>query len=77
MEIIFSDIMYILHHNTTNFCILIIFHTFLISYNQLQIESENEEYPYIWFSMGIDHSNPYIHSTTILCDMSNVNLARI
>ena len=25
--------------------------------------------------MGIDHSNPYIHCTTILCDMSNVNLA--
>ena len=28
VEIIFSDIMYILHHNTTNFCILVIFHTF-------------------------------------------------
>ena len=40
----------------------------LISLNQHQIESENEEYPYICFSMGIDHSNPYIHSTTILCD---------
>ena len=26
------------------------------------IESENEQNPYIWFSMGIDHSNPYIHS---------------
>ena len=25
----------------------------------MQIESENEEYPYIWFSIGIDHSNPY------------------
>ena len=22
----------------------------------------------IWFSMGIDHSNPYIHSTTVLRD---------
>ena len=22
----------------------------------------------MWFSMGIDHSNPYIHSTTVLCD---------
>ena len=22
------------------------------------------------FSMGIDHSNPYIHSTTVLCDMA-------
>ena len=30
--------------------------------------SENEQNPYIWFSMGIDHSNPYIHSTTVLCD---------
>ena len=28
VEIIFSDIMYILHYNTTNFCILVIFHTF-------------------------------------------------
>ena len=64
------SITHILHHNTSNFCILVIFHTFftLISLNQPQIESENEEYPYIWFSMGIDHSNPYIHSTTILCD---------
>ena len=26
------------------------------------------KYPYIWFSMGTDHSNPYIHSTTVLCD---------
>ena len=33
-----------------------------------QIESENEQNPYIWFSIGIDHSNPYIHSTTVLCD---------
>ena len=24
----FSDIMYILHHYTTNFCMLLIFHTF-------------------------------------------------
>ena len=23
----------------------------------------------LWFSMGIDHSNPYIHSTTVLCDI--------
>ena len=37
-------------------------------WNQLQIKSENEQNPYIWFSMGIDHSNPYIHSTTVLCD---------
>ena len=28
-----------------------------------------DEKPYIWFSMGIDHSNPYIHSTTVLCDI--------
>ena len=33
-----------------------------------QIESENEQNPYIWFSVEIDHSNPYIHSTTVLCD---------
>ena len=31
-------------------------------WNQLQIESEND---LVWFSMGIDHSNPY---TTVLCD---------
>ena len=49
----FSDIMYILHHNTTNFCILVIFNRY-----QLQMESENEQNPYIWFSMGMDHSNP-------------------
>ena len=34
----------------------------------VQIECENEQNPYIWFLMGIDHSNPYIHSTTVLCD---------
>ena len=28
VEITFSDIMHILHHNTTNFCILVIFNTF-------------------------------------------------
>ena len=28
VEIIFSDIMYILHHNTINFGILVIFYTF-------------------------------------------------
>ena len=28
VEIIFLDIMYILHHNTTIFCILVIFNTF-------------------------------------------------
>ena len=54
---------------------MVIFHTFFtlisLKVNQLQIESENEEYPYIWFSMGIDHSNPYIHSTTVLCDNCN------
>ena len=25
---------------------------------------------YIWFLMGIDYSNPYTHSTTVLCDNS-------
>ena len=38
-----------------------------------QIESENEQYPSIWFSMGKDHSNPYIH-TTVLCDTTLVSL---
>ena len=33
------------------------------------MESENA---YIWFSMGIDHSNPYIHSTTVLCDYTHL-----
>ena len=22
----------------------------------------------IWFSMGVDYNNPYIHSTSVLCD---------
>ena len=38
----------------------------------VQIESENEEYPYIWFSMGIDHSNPYIHSEASSSTQRNV-----
>ena len=28
----------------------------------------NKILAYILFSVGIDHSNPYIHSTTVLCD---------
>ena len=68
-EMHFCDITHILHHRSTNFCFMVIFHTFftLIPWNELQIEIE---YPYIWFSMGIDHSNPYIHSTTVLCDIA-------
>ena len=31
-----------------------------------EIESENKQYHFVWFSMGIYHSNPYIHSTTVL-----------
>ena len=27
----------------------------------------NEQYPYIWFSMGIDHSNPYIYTVLLYC----------
>ena len=42
-----------------------------------KIESENEEYPYIWFTMGIDHSNPYIHNTTVLCDKKMENMAKM
>ena len=55
--------MYILHHNATNFCILVIFNTFFTL-----ISLKVKQNPYIWFSIGIDHSNPYIHSTTVLCD---------
>ena len=69
----FQYSVYILHHNTTNFCTLVIFHTFFtLICNQLQIENEKEQNPYIyiyiWLSMRIDHSNPYMHSTTLLCD---------
>ena len=46
-----SDIIYILHHNTTNFCMLVIFHIFFTPINQLKTESENEKYPYILFSL--------------------------
>ena len=55
MEIIFSDIMYILHHNTSNFCILVIFHTFFTFEINVKLKVKN---PYVWFSMEIDHSNP-------------------
>ena len=27
--------------------------------------------------MGIDHSNPYIHSTTVLCDINAAHLSHI
>ena len=66
---IFSDIMYVLHHNTTNFCILVIFHPFftLVSLKVIQIESENEQNPYIWFSMGIDHVAIPIYTVLPYC----------
>ena len=45
-------------------------HILHLDIKSTSIESENEQNPYniIWFSMGIDHSNPYIHSTIVLCD---------
>ena len=64
METIFSDIMYILHHNQ----FLSTEHILHLKVKSTQIESENEQNPYIWSLMGIDHSNLHIHSTTILCD---------
>ena len=45
-------------------------------HHQLQIESENEQIPSIWFSMGIDHSNPFIHSTTLLCYICYLQLSK-
>ena len=36
--------------------------------SEINFKSKNKNIPYIWFSIGIDHSNPYIHSTTVLCD---------
>ena len=43
VEILFSESIYILHHNTTNFCIQVIFHTFFtLIINHLEIESKNE-----------------------------------
>ena len=35
---------------------------------KLKETKNNREYPYIWFSIGIDR---YIHSTTILCDIES------
>ena len=63
----------ILRMSYITFCILVVFHTFftLISLKvKLKVKMNNNSY--IWFSMGIDHSNPYIHSTTVLCDLVTV-----
>ena len=52
----------ILHMSySTNFCILVIFDIFftLISL-KIQIESENDQNPYIWGY--VDHSNPYVYT---------------
>ena len=69
VEIIFSDIMYLTsqpHKNTTNFCIPVIFHVLstLISLKVFKLKVKICLCTCIWFSMGIDHSNPYIYSTT-------------
>ena len=66
VEIIFSDTMYILHHSATNFCLLVIFHTFftLIS---LKGKSTNNHL-ICGFQLGIYHSQSLVHSTTLLCD---------
>ena len=62
---------HVLHNRSTNFCILVIFHTFftLISLKVFKLKVKVKKILIYWFSMGIDHSNPYIHSTTLLCDM--------
>ena len=75
-ESTFWDIMHVLHNWSTNFCILVIFHTFF-TLILLKVKSTSNwkwkwKKSYIWFSMGIDHSNPYIHSTTILCDANRL-----
>ena len=50
----------ILRYNTTNFCVYTGFlsHTLHLDILKSEIESENEEYPYIYFSMGIDIAIP-------------------
>ena len=47
-------------------CLLCALYTDIIINFKSKVKIKN--IPYIWFSMGIDHSNPYIHSTTVLCD---------
>ena len=46
------------HHLTNTFC------STCSGENNFKLKVKKQN-PYIWFSMGIDHSNPYIHSTTI------------
>ena len=36
----------------------------------IETESRKLEFPYVWYNAGNTHSNPYIHSITVLCDTS-------
>ena len=76
-ESTFWDITHVLHIN--QFCILVTFHTFftLISLKSevnFKLKVKMNKILIIWFSMGRDHSNPYIHSNTVLCDIWLCNI---
>ena len=68
VESIFLDIT----HVTSQIFVYKLFFMCSLPGYHFQNESKNEEYPYMGFSMGIDHSNPYIHNTTVLCDWSQL-----
>ena len=57
----------ILHMSYITVQLFFVYNWIFFTHSQLQIESENKQYSYIWFTMGIDQSNPYIHSTIVLC----------
>ena len=48
----------------TNFCVLVIFFTLDIIKSEMnfKLKVKINNSPYIWFSMGIDHGNPYIYT---------------
>ena len=68
VESTFWDITHVLHHKTTNFLYTGYFSNIL--HLDIQLKVKKEQNPYLWFSMRQDHSNPYIHSTTVLCDFA-------
>ena len=48
-----------------HFWMLVIFHTF---FTLISLKESTWNWKWKWRISGIDHSNPYIHSTTVLCD---------
>ena len=65
----FWDITHVLH---TIFVYWLFFTHSSPWYREINLKLKVKMNAYIWFSMGMDHSNPFIHSTVIMTQMAYI-----